>query len=58
MIAWIKDLEKAVDRAVFGSNDPEKIRKIFLTSGEAWLKERSTLGGYLRYIRSFLVAKK
>lgn len=45
------ELWRVMDHAVFGTNDPEEIKKSFSASFEAWQKERSTLGGYLRSIR-------
>lgn len=51
MSEFRKDLEKAVDRAVFKTDDPEKIRRDFVAACDAWTKERSSLGGFLRDIR-------
>ena len=46
-----KDLERAVDRAVFKTEEPEKIKRLFTRSFDAWERETATLGGYLRDIR-------
>lgn len=45
------DIYRAADRAVFHTEDPEKIKERFAKAFDAWQKERSTLGGYLRDIR-------
>lgn len=45
------ELEAQIDRSVFGTNDPEVIRKKATRAIRDWQKERSTLGGYLRDIR-------
>lgn len=46
-----KEMGRAADRAIFKTNDPEKIKKLFSQAVKAWTEERSTLGGYLRDIR-------
>ena len=46
-----QELGWAADRAVFGTDDPQALRQQFQQSMEAWKKERSTLGGYLRDLR-------
>lgn len=46
-----KELGRSVDRAFFGTNDPDAIRNQFKESHQAWLQEVQTLGGYLRDIR-------
>lgn len=46
-----KEMSQAVERAIFKTNDPEKIRGMFSQAFVAWSQERSTLGGYLRDIR-------
>ena len=46
-----RELEEAVELAIFKTNDPKEIRKRFTASFEAWQNQRSTLGGYLRDIR-------
>lgn len=48
----IKDqLEAQLDKLVFGTNDPQVIKREFHQAFEAWEQQRGTLGGYLRNIR-------
>lgn len=46
-----KELWKILDLGVFGTNDPEEIRRKAQAAAAAWQEERSTLGGYLRSVR-------
>ena len=45
------ELWSVLDEAVFGTREPEKIKKIAKDSIEKWLQLRSTLGGYLCSVR-------
>lgn len=46
-----KELWDVVDRAIFKTNDPERILEKVKRSGASWLEERSSFGGSLRQIR-------
>lgn len=49
-----KELWKTLDLGVFGTNDPQEIRRKAKAAAAAWQEERSTLGGYLRSVRKML----
>jgi len=46
-----KRLWDTIDRAIFKTNDSEKILERVKSSGASWLEDRSTFGGSLKQIR-------